>query len=102
MYLHYFENESKGRCRKPNAICEHDRFRATFGYLPLALLLRVWCLTLRFHASDESRQVMKDAANPTVFLLWHNRLFVAADIYRRYRTGHPCMRWLVRPRMERG
>ena len=57
--------------------------------LPFAAVIRVWCATLRYEADEDSRVVIRDAPNPTVFLLWHNRLFVAADIYKRFRKGHP-------------
>ncbi|MGB0371732.1 MAG: lysophospholipid acyltransferase family protein [Opitutales bacterium] len=57
--------------------------------LPLAILVRAWCATLRFETEEEDRALMQNSPNPTVFLIWHNRLFVAAEIYRRYRKGNP-------------
>jgi lysophospholipid acyltransferase (LPLAT)-like uncharacterized protein len=56
---------------------------------PLALLARVWNRTLRFEASEEYRQAMAQSDRPIVFLLWHNRLFVVAEIYRRFRGSQP-------------
>ncbi|MCH2155519.1 MAG: lysophospholipid acyltransferase family protein [Opitutales bacterium] len=55
---------------------------------PLAGLLRLWCLTLRFHLSERDRDTMLNTPGPVVFLLWHNRLFVAAEVYRRLRRGY--------------
>jgi lysophospholipid acyltransferase (LPLAT)-like uncharacterized protein len=54
---------------------------------PLAVLARLWNRTLRFEASEDYRQAMAQSDRPVVFLLWHNRLFVVAEIYRRFRGG---------------
>ena len=54
---------------------------------PLALLARGWNRTLRFEASEDYRQAMAQSDRPVVFLVWHNRLFVVAEIYRRFRGG---------------
>jgi lysophospholipid acyltransferase (LPLAT)-like uncharacterized protein len=54
---------------------------------PLALLARAWNCSLRLEASEEYRQAMAQSDRPMVFLLWHNRLFVVAEIYRRFRGG---------------
>ena len=32
---------------------------------------------------------MRVQGEPTIFVLWHNRLFVAAEMVRRFRGGHP-------------
>jgi lysophospholipid acyltransferase (LPLAT)-like uncharacterized protein len=56
---------------------------------PLAVLARTWNRTLRFEASEDYRQAMAQSERPVVFLFWHNRLFVAAEIYRRFRGGRP-------------
>ena len=67
----------------------HINLWRSITLLPLAALVRIWCATLRYEADEQSRAVMRDAPNPMVFLLWHNRIFVAADIYKRFRKGHP-------------
>jgi lysophospholipid acyltransferase (LPLAT)-like uncharacterized protein len=54
---------------------------------PLALLVRAWARTLRFEISTEDTQLLARADRPLVFMLWHNRLFVAAEIYRRFLHG---------------
>ncbi len=56
---------------------------------PLGLLLRLWGLTLRMEAApaDLARYTKKD--EPIAIVLWHNRLFMAAEIVRRYRRSRP-------------
>lgn len=49
---------------------------------PLALLLRLWCKTLRFKSSEEKRRLFIKKGKPRIYLFWHNRLFVATEIYR--------------------
>jgi lysophospholipid acyltransferase (LPLAT)-like uncharacterized protein len=52
---------------------------------PLGLLVGVWCRTLRFSIDERSRAALSRTAGPTIFTLWHNRLFITAEIFRRYR-----------------
>lgn len=54
---------------------------------PLGLMVRLWCRTIRIELDERSRAVMGYAEGPVVFTLWHNRLFVAAELYRRFRKG---------------
>jgi lysophospholipid acyltransferase (LPLAT)-like uncharacterized protein len=54
---------------------------------PLGLVVRLWCRTLRIELDERARTVMGYAEGPVVFTLWHNRLFVAAELYRRFRKG---------------
>lgn len=49
--------------------------------------MRVWCRTLRIEADDSTRDIMGSTDRAVIFTLWHNRLFVAAEIYRRFRKG---------------
>ena len=50
----------------------------------LYLLMRVWTRTLRFRF-DEVVQAMIDKEHPPlVIVVWHNRLFVVPEFYRRY------------------
>jgi lysophospholipid acyltransferase (LPLAT)-like uncharacterized protein len=55
--------------------------------LPLALLIRLWGASLRFHDNTPENNPFADLQTPTVFLLWHNRLFLAIEYFRRYRGG---------------
>ncbi len=52
----------------------------------LAALLRVWGRTLRFHADPETFARLTKSGEPAAVVLWHNRLFLSAEIFRRYRT----------------
>ncbi len=54
---------------------------------PLGLLVRAWCRTLRISLDGPARALMGRIDRPAVFTLWHNRLFIAAEIYRRFRRG---------------
>ena len=54
---------------------------------PLAFVLNVWGRSLRFDVTpaDYARYTKKD--EPVAIILWHNRLFLAAEIVRRFRAG---------------
>ena len=54
---------------------------------PLAMTARVWAMTLRFEMTPADRACYERQETPTAFVLWHNRLFVTAEIFRRYRRG---------------
>lgn len=52
-------------------------------------LVRIWVATLRITADDRTRQALDLAKGPTLFVLWHNRLFVAGHLARAFRGGRP-------------
>lgn len=52
----------------------------------LALVLRTWARTLRFEADRETVARLSKSDEPIAFVLWHNRLFLSPEIFRRYRT----------------
>jgi lysophospholipid acyltransferase (LPLAT)-like uncharacterized protein len=54
---------------------------------PIALLMRLWWRTVHFAVEPADKRAICDTSRPTVFILWHNRLFLSADIIRRYRGG---------------
>lgn len=54
---------------------------------PLAALTRLWGSTLRLEADEPTRAILEKRDEPVVFALWHNRLFLAAEVYRRHRHG---------------
>lgn len=56
---------------------------------PFALLLRLWGMSLRFETSPDDLINYTKRDVPVAFVLWHNRLFLAAEIVRRYRQGRP-------------
>lgn len=55
----------------------------------LSVLLRVWVRTLRFEAEAETVARLSKSDVPIAFVLWHNRLFLSPEIFRRYRTRRP-------------
>lgn len=56
---------------------------------PLGLLVRLWARTLRLEIDPEERRAFERKDEPLAFVLWHNRLFMVAEFYRRYRGGRP-------------
>lgn len=56
---------------------------------PFALVLRAWGRSLRFDATAEDLRHWTKKDEPVALILWHNRLFLAAEIVRRYRKGRP-------------
>jgi len=67
--------------RKVNAI---DGWRY-FALAPGFILVRLLAASLRFELTPASRPNVDPEAPPMVIVLWHNRLFVAAELHRRYR-----------------
>lgn len=57
--------------------------------LPLTFLVRMWGWSLRFELSDEDRRNLTKRDEPVAIVLWHNRLFLSAEIVRRFRQGRP-------------
>ena len=56
---------------------------------PLGLLLRAWGASLRFEVSEQALKNFRHDSGAAAFVLWHNRLFLTAEIFRRYRRGRP-------------
>ena len=56
---------------------------------PFGLLLRLWGRSLRMEAAPEDLRNYTKRDVPVAIVLWHNRLFLAAEIVRRYRRGRP-------------
>jgi len=54
---------------------------------PAALLLRAWTLSLRIEFSPLTRHRLGDIRTPVIFVLWHNRLFTASEMFRRHRRN---------------
>ena len=52
----------------------------------LASLVRVWGRTLRFKMNAETRTQLNGVPEATAVVLWHNRLFLTAEIFRRHRS----------------
>lgn len=56
---------------------------------PFGLLLRLWGMSLRFDTAPEDLRAYTKKDVPVTIVLWHNRLFLAAEIVRRFRGGRP-------------
>jgi lysophospholipid acyltransferase (LPLAT)-like uncharacterized protein len=56
---------------------------------PFGFFVRLWGMTLRFDASPEDLRNWMKKDEPVAIVLWHNRLFLSAEIVRRYRKGRP-------------
>jgi len=57
--------------------------------LPLAFLIRLWGWTLRFQITLGERLIFERQDKAIAFVLWHNRLFLTPQFYRRYRGKRP-------------
>jgi hypothetical protein len=56
---------------------------------PLGLLLRAWGASLRLEIPEADRAAFERKDRPIAFVLWHNRLFLSPEFYRRFRGGRP-------------
>ena len=56
---------------------------------PVAAVVRLWWTTIRICISEEDRRIVELRGEPTIFVLWHNRLFMAAEVVHRFRKGSP-------------
>lgn len=56
---------------------------------PLGLLTRLWGCSLHLVGSPETLRNLSKIDEPVAFTLWHNRLFITSEIFRRYRQGRP-------------
>jgi lysophospholipid acyltransferase (LPLAT)-like uncharacterized protein len=56
---------------------------------PFGFLLKLWGRSLRMEASPEDLARYMKRDQPVAIVLWHNRLFLSAEIVRRYRQGRP-------------
>lgn len=56
---------------------------------PLTVLIRLWGRSLRLETSEDDLRNLTKRDEPVAIVLWHNRLFLAAEIVRRFRQGRP-------------
>jgi len=70
------------------AINEVSGWRRLLLWL-LSVLLRLWVRTLRFEADAATAARLAKSDVPIAFVLWHNRLFLSPEIFRRYRRQRP-------------
>lgn len=64
----------------PHKLKWHERALLTV----LALLMRLWGRTLRFHWGSDVQALLDGGSPPAVVIFWHNRLFAAPLFYRSY------------------
>lgn len=57
--------------------------------LPLGWFVRGWGATLRIQIDAESLKHLGKTDEPIAFALWHNRLFLVSELFRRFRKGRP-------------
>lgn len=53
------------------------------------MVVRLWGMSLRFEATAADVAAYSKRDQPVAMVLWHNRLFLASEIVRRYRAGRP-------------
>ena len=56
---------------------------------PVAGLVRLWLSTIRIEMDEPDKAIITARGEPTLYLLWHNRLFMTSEIFHRYRNGQP-------------
>lgn len=56
---------------------------------PLVRLVRLWGRSLKFDMTPEDIRNASKCDVPVAFVLWHNRLFLASEIHRRFRPHRP-------------
>jgi lysophospholipid acyltransferase (LPLAT)-like uncharacterized protein len=66
--------------KAPAELKWHERLLLTV----LALLIRLWGRTLRFHWGPDVQAFMDANPQPSVVIFWHNRLFAGPLFFERY------------------
>ena len=73
---------------KEKSESEHKIHEVSFWQLmvllPLSIVLKIWLKTLRFTVDEQSLEALRYDEKPPMQLLWHNRLFIAAVVRRRF------------------
>ena len=54
---------------------------------PLGAIARLWTASLRFETTPESLHAITKRDTPAAFIVWHNRLFIVGECFKRYRRG---------------
>ena len=66
--------------KKTRELCWHHLFLLRIANS----MIQFWTRTLRFQLSDNVKTIIASKPPPVVAVLWHNRLFVVPEFYRRY------------------
>lgn len=59
----------------------------TMLLFPFSVILKLWSATLRFEVDDTPFQRIAASRRGILFIVWHNRLFIIPELYRRFRSG---------------
>lgn len=70
----------------PTIVHEVSGWRSAVVW-PFAMLMKLWGMSLRFDETPEDVKNYTKNDEPVAIVLWHNRLFLSAEIVRRYRQG---------------
>ena len=66
-------------------------FKQRFVFFPFGILYHLWVSTIRFKFIDsDSKSMIIQNTEPVIITLWHNRLFLAGEWQRRFRSGRKC------------
>ena len=60
-----------------------------FGARLVFILLRTLALTIRFNWNGSSHMINRPPAGPMIFCIWHNRLGLCMEAYRKFNTVSP-------------
>ncbi len=52
-------------------------------------IIHLWVRSLRFEVSAEHERFLRRTDIPVAITLWHNRLFIAGEVVRRFRPNRP-------------
>ncbi|MGJ8638860.1 MAG: lysophospholipid acyltransferase family protein [Opitutaceae bacterium] len=69
-----------GRKITPKQLKPHQRWMLSVA----VLVFRLWSRTLRFELNGDVQKMVDNPLGPSVFIAWHNRLFLIPEFYRRY------------------
>jgi hypothetical protein len=56
---------------------------------PVTTLFGLWCRSVQFHLETGSLEALRDPEHATISIVWHNRLFLVPEIFRRFRKHRP-------------
>jgi len=79
-------SDAPGTQPPPNLVHKISGWRRVLLW-PAGMLLHLWGMTLRFDVRPEDLKNYLECRVPLSIVLWHNRLFLASEIHRRYRRG---------------
>lgn len=83
------ENHAMSSDPEPKSEAVEIRGRQRIGLWLMGTLIRIWARTVRMEISPEDRKTLSRTDVPIALVIWHNRLFMGADIVRRVRGGKP-------------